>query len=77
MLLACEMEQKLRENDFRGGWVNDSCRQLIEKLKGEVKELEETLYVENMVYNEKAIKECADVANYAMMIADKIRGGVK
>lgn len=76
MEIACDMEAKLRENEYKGGWVDCSCRQLFERLKEEVTELEEALFKGGTVYNKEVIKECADVGNFVMMIADKIRGGV-
>jgi NTP pyrophosphatase (non-canonical NTP hydrolase) len=65
---ARNMELKLRENDYKGGW--DKCEHswLLSRLKQEVTELEKAL---NQVDNqENVIREAADVANFALMIAD-------
>lgn len=60
------MEYKLRANDHKGGWENQSTPRLFELLKGEVKELEQALEGGNLL---EVMLEAADVANYAMMIA--------
>lgn len=69
-LFAEQMELKLRKNDHKGHW--DVCRPgyLIDRLKEETKELEKILYSENP---KQIISEAADVANFAMMIADNER----
>lgn len=58
---------KLLENSYKGTWRNDSIANLIEKMLGEIEELKEAL--ENGSHNE-IIRECADISNYAMFIAD-------
>ena len=69
------MEEVLRANDWKGGWANDSIQWFFLKLIEEVAEIgllirEPSLYKkpvwENLIKN-----EAADVANVAMMIADK------
>jgi len=64
---AEQMELKLRANDHKGGWNQCSLQYLFEKLDEEVGELSATLT------NEETIREAADVANIAMMIADNAR----
>lgn len=65
---AKQMELKLRENDYKGGWGRCSHSWLLNRLKQEVVELEKALdIVDNQ---ENVIKEAADVANFALMIAD-------
>ncbi|BFH63945.1 hypothetical protein [Paenibacillus azoreducens] len=64
---AQQMETKLRENDWKGGWKDCRIQYLLEKLDEEVHELS------GCISNEEAIKEAADVANIAMMIADLCR----
>lgn len=64
------MVEKLEENDYKGGWEKCENSYLIKRLLDEVGELIEC------VLNEKAtqctiIPEAADVANIAMMLADK------
>jgi len=60
------MEHKLKLNDHKGGWEEIPTPTLINKLRGELNELEEAIRGEpdlNIMF------EAADVANYAMMIA--------
>lgn len=65
---AEQMELRLRRNDHKGGWSNCTHSYLKRRLRNEVSELEHELtLVEN---NEMVIHEAADVANFAMMIAD-------
>lgn len=66
---AEEMEKVLKENDWKGGWKDCSISWMIIKLSEEVGELA-TLFVNNADTTEEVIKEAADVANVAMMIAD-------
>ena len=60
------MEERLKENDHKGGWLTCSFEYLIRRLREEVNELDTALYEEG-----DPIMEAADVANFAMMIADK------
>ncbi len=65
------MEETLKKKDYKGGW--DNCfidGELFQWLEGEVKELEQAI-IDND--GEKIKHECTDVANYAMMIFDKLR----
>lgn len=72
------MEEKLDENDTKDDWAFKNThtktdrtlvsRTLVEQLRGELKELEAAL--DNDEPRENVIRECADVANFAMMIAD-------
>lgn len=64
------MESKLKKNDFKGGWNTYSMEGLLERMRDEYAELEEAL---NGVDPEDIAQECADVANFAMMIADNAR----
>ena len=65
---AEQMELKLRDNDHKGGWASCEHSWLLDRLKQEVGELEKALdQVDNQ---ENVIKEAADVANFALMIAD-------
>jgi len=79
---AEEMEAKLRENDHKSGWHGNTVRSLFQRLREESDELlvqshplqldtiAETLSREDAC---ELIRECADIANFAMMIADNIR----
>lgn len=62
------MRAKLALNNHKGGWDRLRTKELIELMRREIEELEEA--VKNEDYKEAAM-ECADIANYAMMISDK------
>jgi len=67
---AERMEKVLKENDHKGGWKGIGVLDLFWTLQDEVRELEAALW-----YGEgDVVKECCDVANFAMMIADKGKG---
>jgi hypothetical protein len=66
---AKEMESTLKKNDHKGGWQKETMEYLFNRLKEEVDELEPALYDKYR----KCIREAADVANFAMMIADNNR----
>ena len=78
-----EMELKLRENDHKPGWDKMNYGRLMERLDEECKEAEEAIknFLANLMMEEgapgaaaeAAIQELADVANFAMMMADRIR----
>jgi NTP pyrophosphatase (non-canonical NTP hydrolase) len=74
---AEQMELKLRENDHKGGWQDEHIYWLIQRIGDEHKELiEAVLFKTDDVH--AIIKECADVANFAMMVADVVhRYGVQ
>jgi hypothetical protein len=67
---ATQMERKLRKHDDRDGWGTFRLDQLFERLCEEVDELR--LEVERRA-GLGIIGEAADVANFAMMIADRVR----
>ena len=64
------MERELRENDRKGGWQQMKIDWLLKRLRQEVDELEAALK-SNDIANIEA--ECADVGNFAMMVADNAR----
>ena len=67
---AEQMEAALKRNDHKSGWLNDDWDELYDRILDETKEL----YRECGKFSkdeEKIIMEAADVANFAMMIADK------
>ena len=76
MGFAERMESVLRANDHKGGWGGCSMQWLSSKLWEEFGEL--APYVQQMIEGEEfdeydleaVIKECVDIANVAMMIAD-------
>lgn len=66
---AAEMERKLKDNDHKPGWEGDDNTDLFERILAEACELRDAL--ENSVpLPERVIEEAADIANFAMMIAD-------
>ncbi|MBW7475935.1 hypothetical protein K0T92_14410 [Paenibacillus oenotherae] len=65
------METVLRADDHKGGWLHMDFGDLMQRLTEEVDELFELQGTEPA--NEFVIKEAADVANFAMMIADLVR----
>ena len=80
------MEAKLRENDHKGGWQNDGTEDLIKRLREEVCELEALTETSGAWCSSppfaalppeerlRIAREAADVANFAMMIADVCGG---
>ena len=57
------------------GWKNENVDWLLDRLKEEVDELEKLIwkYEHNYTQTVSIMKECFDVANFAMMIADMVR----
>jgi hypothetical protein len=70
------MEQKLQENEYKAGWRHLDGQDLIWKLRDRFYELEDCVWVtppENLTPAEVKhliSRDAADVANYAMMVAD-------
>ena len=75
---AIEMERVLKENDHKTGWEDCDFGYLLERLREEVEELYECFDYSAgsrlLTQKEFIIKECVDVANYCMMIADNLTG---
>jgi len=67
VIFADAMEAKLKENDHKQHWSSMPMQYLIGRLAEEQEELREAIEGEN---SEEILKEAADVANFAMMIAD-------
>jgi NTP pyrophosphatase (non-canonical NTP hydrolase) len=67
-LFAAVMKQKIRENVDKGDWIDESYNNLFNKLEGELNELHSSVALNHSPMN--VVRECADVANYVMMIAD-------
>jgi NTP pyrophosphatase (non-canonical NTP hydrolase) len=67
------MELKLRENDHKGGWGDDTCGALFARMIEEGDELHEAL-AQIRPIPEKVASEAADVANFCLMIADNAGG---
>jgi len=74
-----QMESALSKHDKdRGeeGWLDEDLGWLFDRLVDEVDELEEVLETADWqegVGQDQIIKECVDVANFAMFIADVTR----
>jgi NTP pyrophosphatase (non-canonical NTP hydrolase) len=65
------MERKLRENDHKGGWEETGKHSLFRMLGEEVDELATAIH--NSGNSAKTQEECADVANFAMMISSNCK----
>ena len=80
---AERMEEKLREHDEqRGerGWRNEhDCDEyfLLDRLEEEVLEIRQAIVRGGLTWNPRVVGECADVANFAMMIADLANVGTE
>lgn len=68
---AKTMELKLCENDDKGGWEGCTLAYLTRRLQGEFGEVRRALKSNKSA--DEVERECADVANFAMMIADNYR----
>jgi hypothetical protein len=88
MKFALHMETVLRRNDHKKSWKHCTYEYLLDGIKRETVELEECFwkaddrselnmcddYMPSRRFTDDAIlSECADVANFAMMIFDKLR----
>ena len=60
-----EMQSKLDANSHKSGWHSCTQQWLLNRLRQETKELERAIAKDKNV-----VQEAADVANFAMMIAD-------
>lgn len=69
-----KMKAALRRHLYRPGWENEKVKYLWNRLNEEVDELDIALHYDpdklGLSKKPNIIKECADVANLAMMIAD-------
>ena len=77
---AEEMEKVLKQNDYKSGFQSLPYEYLYKRLLEEVKELFVGIYgthpttwtqSSEEIRAENIVKECIDVANFTMMIADK------
>jgi NTP pyrophosphatase (non-canonical NTP hydrolase) len=68
---ALAMERELRANDHKRGWAGLTLKQLLNRLREETSELQKALGDGKGVDEVQA--EAADVANFALMIADNYR----
>ena len=68
-----QMEKKLVINDDKSHWTASTDGYLLSRLMEEMSELTFYLVCEKKFRGNEIIRECADIANFAMMIADKTR----
>ena len=71
---ASQMEKKLRDNDNKPGWSDEPRDYFTARIMDELNELTYTLH-RNPNNRDAAIKECVDIANFAMMLADNLEQG--
>jgi hypothetical protein len=72
---AQQMEIKLKENDFKDGIDKVDVEYCLERLQEELEELKMSLAKQRnkATARRRIIRECADVANFAMMLANYVR----
>ena len=73
---ACAMEHKLSKNRLKGdpaGWRKDGAAKLQDRLDDEIEELNGALWHAKTPDKGAVLLEAADVANFAMMIADCVQ----
>ena len=72
---AEQMEIKLLENDSKGGWEGCNLYWLVSRINEETKELTRAIDTHRDLGDNRKeiIRESADIANFAMMIADLAR----
>lgn len=75
-ILTSLMRQKLEQNEHKGGWANRHLSWLFNRASMELLELSKSLEVyEETGLNANAwlvLSECADVANFVLMITDNL-----
>lgn len=64
------MEQRLRDNDKKGGWLDTEPHYLMDRLEIDAVGLSNAISYIGLGGAAPITKEAADIANYAMMIAD-------
>ena len=64
-----EMEARLKANSYRGGWGTENPAHLINRLFFQVGQLEDAV----RAGEKDIIRRAADVANFAMMVADRTK----
>lgn len=72
MQFARLMETKLRENDHKKHWSEIPVEQLMTRIQQELFEMHDAITDKEPGIN--VAKEAADVANFAMMVAEKAMG---
>ena len=69
---AERMENKLMQNEHKNGWRNMSIEDLYARMLDEVSGLQSEINFPDQD-KDAIIKECANVANFALMIADVVQ----
>ncbi|HDR4727299.1 hypothetical protein ABR776_26535 [Bacillus cereus] len=70
---AEHMESKLQENEHKTGWTDCSVEFLSSQIRKNLNELDsmfQELPSNYSVFSANVIRQCSDIANFAMMIAD-------
>lgn len=70
---AEHMESKLQENEHKTGWTDCTVDFLSSQIRKNLNELDsmfQELPSNYSVFSANVIRQCSDMANYAMMIAD-------
>ncbi|WP_243765414.1 hypothetical protein [Bacillus arachidis] len=70
---AGHMVSKLQENEYKTGWTDctvDFLSSQIQKNLNELNSMFQELPSNYSVFSANVIRQCSDIANYAMMIAD-------
>lgn len=67
--MAVEMENKLQKNDHKTGWKDQPIEAHIKLMKIEIMEFD---VANEFLGDEEAAKECIDIANFALIIRDKL-----
>lgn len=67
---ATVMEVNLRGNDHKGGWEEEPFQYFVDRMKDEMEEIEEAMVGTCKSDMMDAVNECADLANFAMMLAE-------
>lgn len=70
---ATAMEVKLRKNDYKTGWKDQPIEAHIKLLRIEMMEFDVAL---EFLGDEVAAKECVDIANFALIIRDKLKARI-
>lgn len=74
---SAEMEKVLKDKDhlYPNGWKDDSLVELWFTMMMKTDDVIDFINVPEEYTKEQKIKFCVDIANFAMMIADKVKNG--
>lgn len=71
---AISMEERLQKKEWKGGWDEQSRRELYDQLILEAMSLLSSIQNRD---KDRIMRKCSDVANYAMMIFDNERNKIE